>query len=78
MPLEPIPPFDEPMGVEEHDGEIVVKGPDGIHGSFVPKAAKESGYRLVEEAHKLEMRERFLQAAQQPPPHLLQEDPPES
>jgi hypothetical protein len=47
-----IDPFDEPLEVSVEDGEVVLSGPDGIAGSFTPRAAAESGKRLIAAAEE--------------------------
>lgn len=49
-----IDPFDEPLDVSVEDGEVVLAGPDGIAGSFTPRAAAESGRRLTAAAEEAE------------------------
>jgi len=44
--------IDEPLLVEVVEGEVVVLGPDGLNGSLTPRAAEESGRRLLEAARR--------------------------
>jgi hypothetical protein len=47
-------PIDEPLDVSVVEGEVVVLGPDGLHGSFTAQAARASGDRLIEAAGQAE------------------------
>jgi hypothetical protein len=37
---------DQPLDVAAVDGDVVITGPDGIHGALTPDAARRSARRL--------------------------------
>lgn len=42
--------FDTPTRTDAVDGEVVLRGPDGVALSMTPEAAAETGRRLIEAA----------------------------
>ena len=40
------PTEDQPTEILVADGDVVITGPDGVHGSFTPDAARRSARRL--------------------------------
>lgn len=42
--------YDNPSDVDNEGGEILVSGPDGIAVSLTPRAAAETGRRLIDNA----------------------------
>ncbi|MDB5422643.1 MAG: hypothetical protein JWQ29_59 [Phenylobacterium sp.] len=46
--------FDEPLEITCVEGEVVVTGPDGLHASLTPQAARESARRLAAAAGALQ------------------------
>ena len=46
--------FDEPFEVTAVDGEVVLTGPDGVHASLTPQAARESARRIAAAVESLE------------------------
>ena len=42
--------YDNPSDVDNDAGEILVSGPDGIAVSLTPRAAAETGRRLIDNA----------------------------
>jgi putative intracellular protease/amidase len=42
--------FDTPTNTDAVDGEVVLRGPDGVALSMTPEAAEETGRRLIEAA----------------------------
>jgi hypothetical protein len=54
--------LDTPMTVEVVDGEVVVLGPNAISVALTPRAAEESGRRLLEAARRAAVSEAPKQA----------------
>ena len=46
--------YDDPSEVNNDSGEILVSGPDGIAVSLTPRAAAETGRRLISNAEEAE------------------------
>lgn len=40
-------PFDQPSSVQAKDGQVAVRGPDGVDVALTPLAAAETGERLI-------------------------------
>lgn len=51
--------YDEPTDVTAKDGEVVLKGPDGVDVRMTPDAADETAGRLMEGAAKAAGQERL-------------------
>lgn len=49
--------FHQPMATNPVDGEVAITGPEHVHGSFTPEAARASADRLNRDADQAEQQQ---------------------